>query len=59
MKAMVPRKYPPFAAAGLALFEADYISDLYGVAAFVGNPPHEGDDSALLQLREWYELPAL
>ena len=38
MKAMVPRKYPPFTAAGLVLFEADYISDLYGVATFVGNP---------------------
>ena len=26
VKAMVPRKYPPFTAAGLVLFEADYIS---------------------------------
>ena len=30
VKAKVPCKYPPFAAAGLVLCEADYISDLYG-----------------------------
>ena len=58
VKAKVPRQYAPLVAAGLVLFEADSNSDLYGGATIVGNSRYEGDGSALLQLREWHELPA-